>query len=48
MYRKCLTLSTSSSISTGAVVNLISNGKNILRILSSHFSMGILRKVLIY
>ncbi|KAG0352124.1 hypothetical protein BG005_008389 [Podila minutissima] len=25
MYRKCLTLSTSSSISTGAVVNLISN-----------------------
>jgi ATP-binding cassette subfamily C (CFTR/MRP) protein 4 len=26
MYRKCLTLSTSSSISTGTVVNLISNG----------------------
>ncbi|KAG0374142.1 hypothetical protein BGX24_010791 [Mortierella sp. AD032] len=25
MYRKCLTLSTSSSISTGAVVNLVSN-----------------------
>ena len=26
MYRKCLTLSTSSSIATGTIVNLISNG----------------------
>jgi ATP-binding cassette subfamily C (CFTR/MRP) protein 4 len=26
MYRKCLSLSTSSSIATGTVVNLISNG----------------------
>ena len=48
MYRKCLTLSTSSSISTGAVVNLISNGMNILRILNSHFSMDVLREVLRY
>jgi ATP-binding cassette, subfamily C (CFTR/MRP), member 4 len=26
MYRKCLALSTSSSIATGTIVNLISNG----------------------
>jgi ATP-binding cassette subfamily C (CFTR/MRP) protein 4 len=28
MYRKCLALSTSSSIATGTIVNLISNGNN--------------------
>ena len=30
MYRKCLALSTSSSIATGTIVNLISNGKPII------------------